>query len=228
MRRLVSASDLVLFAVLTVAGCWLVWNRPAGMREDSASTLAGALFGAAALLLGNWINRWNEASRKRVELRERLAKLKTMITARLVRVATALISSKRLADAALESAAAPQASVIVGPYPPQLTIIRDLGTDFPLLDERAIDALVTLESTTDITRRDLEQREASGVPISAMFGLRQVVEGIGHDLDILAQCFERIAPERKFEMDGRPAELVSTILRRQARLPRRVLDDEAL
>lgn len=227
MRRILSASDLTLFFALLACGTWIVWRKPDGLDAASASTLTGALYGAAVLLLGNWITRRNEARREALDLADRKAKLITLVTARLVHVATGLMFSKQLADAALESASAAQASVFLGPYPPQLTIIRDLGADFALLDERAIDALVTLESTTDITRRDLEQREAGGLPISAMFGLRQVVDGIGHNLNVLAQCFERIAPERKFEIDGQPAELVSTILRRQAQLPRRVQADEA-
>ena len=222
MRRILSATDLLLFMALAALGCWLVWHRPTGMREDSASVLAGALFGAAALLLGNWINRWNEARREAVELTERKTKLTTVVTARLVNVATSLMNSKQLADAALESASEVPASELLGPFPEIPSIVRDLGADLWLFDERTIDALVTLESVMQGTRRDLEQRADRGLSVPAIFGVRQVLQGIGHNMEILAQCFERVAPTRRFEMDSRPAELASAILRREAQLPRRL------
>jgi hypothetical protein len=69
-------------------------------------------------------------------------------------------------------------------YPETPSIVRDLGGDLPLFDERVIDALVTLESVIQSTRRDLEQRTAQGAPVSAMFGVGQVVQRMGHDMEI--------------------------------------------
>jgi hypothetical protein len=54
--------DLVLFAALVAFGWYVLACRPLGIGHDQAAApgLAGALFGGAALLLGNWINRAND------------------------------------------------------------------------------------------------------------------------------------------------------------------------
>jgi hypothetical protein len=165
MSRILSASDLLLFLILAALGCWFVWYRPAALDVGSASTLAGAMYGAAALLLGNWINRWNEARREEIESIERAGKLKVLTTARLVDVACAVMTSKRLADAAFTSRVAVHASDLLGPFPRPVSFVRDLGEDLHLVNDAAIDALATLESNLEITRQNLEERSQQVVPM---------------------------------------------------------------
>jgi hypothetical protein len=58
--------------------------------------LAGALFGGAAVLLGNWINRINEWKRAAEAVMERQARLTALITAELVDVAASLIAADKV------------------------------------------------------------------------------------------------------------------------------------
>jgi hypothetical protein len=154
MRRILSASDLVLFAALGALGSWFVWHRPAGLDPASASTLAGAIYGAAALLLGNWINRWNESKRNQSELADKVDKLQALAAARLVHIATALISVKDLVDAAITSQSTEViSSIFLSQLPEDISITNELGDDRLILDADAIDTLVTLESNLEITRR---------------------------------------------------------------------------
>lgn len=63
--------------------------------------LAGALFGGAGLLLGNWINRFNDRLKASKEQTAEVGKLKAMIAAELIDMACGLISAKQLIDAAI-------------------------------------------------------------------------------------------------------------------------------
>lgn len=98
--------DLVLFAALVMFGWFLLACRPWGIGHDQAeaASLAGALFGGAALLLGNWINRANDRFKAAQEEAGQVEKLKTMIASELVNVGCGLMSAKQLVDAAVISA----------------------------------------------------------------------------------------------------------------------------
>lgn len=50
-----------------------------GHDQAAAAGLAGALFGGAALLLGNWINRANDRFKAAQEQAGQVEKLKTML-----------------------------------------------------------------------------------------------------------------------------------------------------
>lgn len=106
MTRVMNHIDLVLFAALVMFGWFLLACRPWGIGHDQAeaASLAGALFGGAALLLGNWINRANDRFKAAQEEAGQVEKLKTMIASELVNVGCGLMSAKQLVDAAVISA----------------------------------------------------------------------------------------------------------------------------
>ncbi|MFI4940329.1 MAG: hypothetical protein ACHP7O_08335 [Burkholderiales bacterium] len=97
--RIVSGSDLWLAILLAVVGSGLIWQQQK-MDAAAVASLVGALFGGAALLLGNWINRRSERRRAAEDLRVRRIQIKTLIAAELVNVAAGLISAKSFVDAA--------------------------------------------------------------------------------------------------------------------------------
>lgn len=92
--------DLVLFLALVAFGWYVLAFRPWGISHDQAAAagLAGALFGGAALLLGNWINRVSDRLKAAQEQADQVEKLKAMIAAELVDVACGLMSAKQLVD----------------------------------------------------------------------------------------------------------------------------------
>jgi hypothetical protein len=96
-----SNSDLLLFLVLAACGVLLITRRVRGMDIGASAALAGALFGGAALLLGNWINRYNDRVRAINDLKDLRSKLNTLIAAELVNVAAGLIDAKKFVDAAV-------------------------------------------------------------------------------------------------------------------------------
>jgi hypothetical protein len=84
--RLIRFTDLLIVIILLLIGGFLMhWQNM--KSAEAIATLVGALFGGAALLLGNWINRFNEYRKAHEALEERISKLKAMIGAELVNVA---------------------------------------------------------------------------------------------------------------------------------------------
>jgi hypothetical protein len=106
MWRQIGFTDLLMFVILLLIGIVLICSHDIMKSAEAISTLVGALFGGAALLIGNWINRWNEGRKACKELEERVSKVKAMIAAELVNVAGGLIGAKIMMDAAVETAKA--------------------------------------------------------------------------------------------------------------------------
>ena len=220
-KHLLANSDLVLFIVLVAGGFCLVLCPIHGFDLGASAALAGALFGGAALLLGNWINRYNESDAAQTELETRRVKLRTLLAAELVNVAVSLIDAKRFVDAALTTLSA---GGTVGRHqdmtwlmPPRPFNDR-LDLELLILEQPAIDALVTLRSNLFKTGRAMEAitegRDGFGwLRVTALSG------GLAHDMAVLIKAFERIAPDRKFVIDSRPPELVTSILKRMAAEP---------
>ncbi len=106
MWRLIGFTDILIVILLLLIGALLMhWQNM--KSAEAIATLVGALFGGAALLLGNWINRWNERSKACKDLEERVSKLKAMIVAEsIVNVACGLIDAKEMMDAAVRTAKA--------------------------------------------------------------------------------------------------------------------------
>jgi hypothetical protein len=221
-RRIVGNSDLALCALLAVIGLWLVKGLDQKKVDEAVvlATLAGALFGAAAVLLGNWINRANEWRRAAEELDERQEKLKMLSAAELVNVAAGYLSTKQLIDSALESlystgGSLPDHHAILTPYLPRnMPLTNSLGLELLTLEKSAIDALVTLQSNLTITRMRME--EAAGGEYLGLLRLGGIAAGLAHDMGILAECFDQVAPTRELKLTDKPAELASVLLRRAA------------
>jgi hypothetical protein len=212
-------ADLWLFLVLVGAGLAVVWLQYKKPDAAAAATLAGAMFGGGAVLLGNWIARRAERERLASDAEDRRAKFKTLIAAELVNLAAGLIGSKQYFHAASQHA------VGGGVLPPQPDLIRSLPRDMPFvagagvellqLEQPAIDALVTLRANLGLTRIEME----SIIDGRDRFGLLRigaVSNALSHNLELLAQAFERIAPTRQLALPDHEPALASAVLRRVA------------
>lgn len=221
-----SVIDLVICLCLVAAGCALTYLHPSWLGDNSAiATMAGALFGASALLLGNWINRWNEHRRLNQELAQHCSKLKDLIAAEAANVAAGLIGSKDVMDAAVAQryAGAPVGQLDLKRYMPRSMPFTDsLGTELLALDGEAVDAIVTLRSNMSETAQTMLE-EAPLARTTNGFSLltaQRISACLGHDMTILAQVFERIAPSRKLLLSvNEEARLAPVILRERAQPP---------
>ena len=213
--------DLVLFVALIASGWYVVSSQPWGVDQAAAAGLAGALFGGAALLLGNWINRANDRFKTAQEQAGEVEKLKTMIAAELVDVACGLMSAKQLVDAAIISARAGgqvSETLDMSSYRPrQMPFTDSLGTKLISLEKGAIDAIATLRSNLAVTRQGMDE-----VTAGARFGLLKATalsNSLGYDMTVLAEVFSHIAPTRRLVIADAGPELLTDILRREAMPP---------
>jgi hypothetical protein len=215
-RQIGGCIDILLVVLLLSVGgvllCWIDMKS-----KEAIATLVGALFGGAALLFGNWINRWNERGKGCKELEERASKLKAMIAAELVNVACGLIDAKESMDAAVRTAKAggnlPDSKDLTRHAPRLMPFTDNIGSDLLILKQRGIDVLATLRSNLATTRMIMDE-VSSGRRSFGLLTARQLDGSIRHDMKILSEAFEHFAPERKFALGEKDPELATTILRR--------------
>jgi hypothetical protein len=173
--------------------------------------------GGAALLLGNWINRWNERSKACKDLEERVSKLKAMIVAELVNVAFGLIDAKEMMDAAVRTAQAggglPNNEDLTRYAPRLMPFTDNLGSELLILEQRGIDVLATLRSNLATTRMSMDE-VSSGRRSFGLLTALQLDGSIRHDMKILSEAFENFAPERKLGFMEKDPQHATTILRR--------------
>ena len=221
--KVINHVDLLLFAALVGFGWYVLACSPWEIGHDPAAAagLAGALFGGAALLLGNWINRANDRFKAAQEQAGQVEKLKAMIAAELVDVACGLMSAKKFVDAAIVSARAGGSvseTFDMSQYRPrQMPFTDSLGTKLLALEKGTIDAIATLRSNLAVTRQGMDE-----VTAGARFGLLKATflsNGLGHDMTVLAEVFTYIAPTRQLLIGDAEPELVTEILKRAAKPP---------
>jgi hypothetical protein len=213
MWRLIGFTDILIVILLLLIGALLMhWQNM--KSAEAIATLVGALFGGAALLLGNWIKRWNERRKACKDLEERVSKLTAMIAAELVNVACGLIDAKEMMDAAVTTAKAGGSlpnNEDLTLYAPRLMPFTDnLGSELLILEQRGIDVLATLRSNLAITRISMDKARRSFGLLKAM----QLGNVIRQDMKILSEAFEHFAPEHKFALGEKDPEFATAILRR--------------
>lgn len=219
MPRVFPWIDLILFLLLTGFGTWVIVSKPWALDPASAAALSGSMYGGAALLLGNWINRLVDWHRTTVDAAQRVEKLKALIAAELVDVAIGLMDAKQLMDAAINSLTAGgpvSTSLDMSRYRPRaMSLTENLGTDLLMLETVVIDALATLRTNLTVTRQAMDD-----ITFGANFGLLRATElsnGLGHDMTVLSQTIQHVAPDRKLQMPGNEPELLTRILERSSR-----------
>lgn len=208
MRRLITALvELAVLAGIVGAGVWLLLSHPIG-KDEAEATLAGALFGGAAVLLGNVINRIYERNKRTTDEEERRKKLKALIAAELVNLMNELTFTKELMDAAIKTINAggmPPGQVHLVDYIPSgIPLTERLGVEMLLLSEPAIDALTTLSRGIAQTGKAMKQDAPLAGAIGGLSLLiaRRLSDNLGQDLTNLRDAFLHVAPQRKVLLPG--------------------------
>jgi len=216
-RGIVKNGDLTLCAILAVVILYLL-NRVAHEKPEQAiveATIVGAMLGGAAILLGNWIARYNERTKAVEDLAFRRAQLKMLIIPELVNVAAGLLGANDFIGSARTrlEAEGGTVSLDINLYLPRnMPFTFGLGMELCLLDPPELEALVTLRSNLEATRDAMTDFMAHAF----RFQVQGLQLSLRHTMGIAAECFERIDPERKVLLHGREkqGELFSEALRR--------------
>jgi len=204
----------VLAVILAAIGLivWIVLHQ--GLSDATLGGLLGALIGAAAILSGVLIDRWQRRADDSRATAERHQKLKALITAELVSVAAGLMDADRVVGAAVRAVEFGQAGMsadladyVTRPMP----FTSNLGVELLVLSQREIDVLATLRASLSQTETLMTKNQSLTFIVS-----KAIQDGIRHDMRILAEVFDEFAPERKFALGGGAPEPVSALLRRLA------------
>ncbi|WP_197339417.1 hypothetical protein [Ralstonia solanacearum] len=214
MDYLTDRLDWILCLILAALGVAIVPWRPMGLDQPSAAALAGALFGAAALLLGNAISRHHARSQAELERIDQAIKLRALIGAELVDVAAGLLEIHGRLSGAIatllndgEVAGADLAAFRLR----ELTYPAGLGADLLLLDRVTVHALATLRAHWSLTRQRLDEIRAD-----ARLGLRQarsLSQAIAEDMQRLAVALNYTAPEHQLWHAGQSERVIALLSR---------------
>lgn len=215
-RNLAEDADFLVCLFLLAAS----WGTLKYVQGESGAALAGALIGAFAVLVGNWINRRNELRRRNEHRAEQVKNIKTLIAAELVNVAFGLIGAERTLSgyvSSFQAGAASQARCDLTYLSPRLMPrTTNLSGELLLLEVRDIDVLATLESNMAITRRNMDE-VTQGERLFSLLSAQQLLGMVHNNMDLLAQAFECFAPARKFQLEDGKLELATEKLRRLSR-----------
>ncbi len=220
MHYLTDRLDWILCLTLAALGVVIVPWRPLGLDPPSAAALAGALFGGAALLLGNAISRHAARSQTELERIDQAVKLRALIGAELVDVAAGLLEVHGRLGGAIatllndgEVAGAACANLAAFRLR-ELTYAAGPGADLLLLDRPTVHALATLRAHWALTRQRLDEVRAQ-----ARLGLRQarsLSQAMAGDMQRLAVALNHTAPDRELWHAGQLAPVVALLSRSAA------------
>jgi hypothetical protein len=185
-----------------------------------SGALGGALLGAAGALVAMLIVDWRQRAAAADALSERKRNAEKLITAELVNAAFAMIATKRNLEEDLEDAnrgvTLPTTKHFGRDMPRAMPLTDGLGADLLILDSEAIDALVTLKSNMARSGEAMEEVTSGRRPYGGWVA-GQLSAALRHDMSVLAECFDKFAPTRKFKLAvGSKPELASEALRRFA------------
>lgn len=215
-------SDFFLCLILVAVGFVVVHSKVTGLHEEAAAALAGAVFGGAALLLGNWINRRNERHRAEAELGKRRQQVHTLITAELVSLGAGLLGSREFIDSAIETANA-QGYVhthcdLTALGPRAMPLTDNLGVELLVLEPAALDALTTLRSNLAITRAHMDAI-TEGRAQFERFSVTTIAKMLRDDMGLLAEVFGLVARTRQWTLPDGRTELATVLLKRESERP---------
>jgi hypothetical protein len=183
------------------------------------ATLVGALFAGAAVLVGNWTNRYGQRLTARDEELARTAKLKALVAAELVNVAIGHIQAKRFMNAAhtgvVANGAVHHPTDLTTWYPRLLPLTDAMGPDLLVLEAKAIDALTTLRANLALTKSAMEEI-TDGRATLGLLRITAISNAISHDLECLSAAFREFAPNRQLQLPGAQPALVTALLEQVA------------
>ena len=186
---------LFLLSYFILTNCLLDWSK-----EQSAAA-AGALFSGAALLFGNWINRWSTTRRASDEAARRqeesLRKLKLMLAGEFQMLALGLADALKLLHAANVSrtAGGSVSKVPITKYlPPAGSCLMDSSNiELSALDEASLKALMNLRHNIWVSRNEFEDLSVQSEP--TMISLGKVLNGTQHTMQSLQAVIKQICPD---------------------------------
>ena len=201
MRWVLVWSNWLIVLALVGTGVALIRSPSLIGAVDAAASLAGALFGAAAIFAGTEITKRDQRAREKADLLERQRRLRTALMVELVRISVNHMESAKFFDSAAkersQGQSSPTAIDLTHYLPEEPFIYEALLTQIPLLPEAEIDALATFYGGLGLTRKAI--RESNGL---GLLKARELANSCAFDCEQAANVVALFAPERKIHRPG--------------------------
>ena len=196
------------------------------LNKEQSAAAAGALFSGAALLFGNWINRWSTARRASEEAariqdaklqeainiqEERLEKLKLMLAGEFQMLSLSLTDALVILDAAVTTKRTGgylSATDWTRYLPPLAVLIID-SSNFELsaLDHESLAALMGLRQNLWVTRREFNDLSMQSDP--HVTSVWKVQQGVRHTMKSLTDAIHKIYPDFRSNLPDSPNTLLT-------------------
>ncbi|MDE1902115.1 MAG: hypothetical protein KGI37_10820 [Alphaproteobacteria bacterium] len=206
--------EMVMFAILVGLGILFI-RHPFIDDKGAAATLVGALWGAAAILLGNGLNRHYEQAEEKEELQEKQNNLRALLMTEIVRIMINHMESTRLFVTAhqISTGISPQIECL-SHVPADAVIFDSLVREIICLPKREIDALATFYGNLEMTRKLLRETAANGG--AEVLAASRIAGAMQHDCAVAAEVVTFLAPQRKIQTTNGTPELLIDLLRKAA------------
>jgi hypothetical protein len=215
---------LITAALVCVALAVIHWPYITGDTSSSApttaATLAGALFGAAAIFAGAQIN---EATRQRIavaQLQEQRARVRSALSNEFVRVSINMLQNATQLLLMRRSFLTQPSSLHFTDFdkfrPLPTPAFRALRIDILCLPEDEIDALCTFEGGLDATRRVIDEAALQAKTGGGALVIDRLLQNVAHDLETGAEVARKMWPSRKVQPPREPAYVLADGLKKQA------------
>jgi len=210
---------LPVLVLVAAAALLFGFGRHHGLSDEVIGGLVGSLTGAAAILSGVLFDRQQRRADELEATEARRHKIKALIAAELVNVASGLIGAKDFMDSAAQatrSGSSAPTGDLLRHLPRPMPFTANLGVELLVLSQREIDVLATLRANLTISeasmRDEIDNRQEFGWLVC-----KRICNGIRHDIGVLAEAFSEFAPTRKLALGGKEPELASALLTRLSR-----------
>lgn len=229
MKRWFRAINWVIAFLLFVVGLVVIRCPNLIGSKEAAATLAGALFGAAALFVGAEISKLDQRARAKEDFEEKRRRIRVALTAELVGICVKHIeSAKFFRESAklLSEGTGSSRNIDFDRYlPPEPFVYQALLTQITSLTEAEIDALATFYGNLDRTRKLLLECKNSGV-VLRLLNAEMLAGSFEHDCSTADNVVTLLAPTRKIQKEGEQPILLAELLRNTARRSHQLSEGE--
>lgn len=203
-----------------VALAWAAVRWPDAVGDkDAAATLAGALFGAAALFAGAEISAWNRKVEEKKKLAQERRRVRAALAPEFVRICANEIDATGRLLRLFSTSHSSQRVDSMDPerfIPIPSPVFEKLTEEVLCLEEAEIDALFVFYGGLARTRNAIREGAVRYSGVLNLLFAQEMLGHMQHDLETAATVAQYVWPSRVIQMPGEEAESLTDRLRRQA------------
>lgn len=186
-----------------------------GLKEEMSGDIAGSLLGVSGLIAALGVERFIIRKDQESDKKSEVKKILYVIGTELANLAYGMMNFRKLLVAAITTKNAgghlPEKEDLTSYMPSPMFFLDILGKNILLLNEKQVEVLFLLKSHLQLTSREMEQ-VSNGKLNFGLLTLQRLLSCVNKDMELLAEAFEKIVPDRKLQLPNQNLELASVLL----------------